>query len=198
LPWSEVDSPPGAPARRAGYALGDTPLGAPTWRAGRVLGTALGNRPALAGVRTPTGVAEVVVAITAGGAALAVWRAGRKGAVAVERVLVRVAARSPLWAAFVVAAPGRTPPGAQEPVSAMEREGRRQYDNGRRWRGRGLGGSRTGSCRQRLEVGGKGAGGCREKGRRNLAFFLERAGKLRIFYIREKKRSDKMRTLIPC
>jgi hypothetical protein len=67
-----------------------------------------------------------MVAITAGGAALAVWRAGRKGAAAVERVPVRVAARSPLWAAFAVAAPGRTPPGAQVPVSAMEREGRRQ------------------------------------------------------------------------
>jgi hypothetical protein len=139
-----------------------------------------------------------MVAITAGGAALAVWRAGRNGAAAVERVPVTVVARSPLWAAFAVAAPGRTPPGAQVPVSAMEREGRRQYDSGRRWRGRGLGGSRAGSCRQRLEVGGKGAGGCREKGRRNLAFFLERAGELRIFYIREKKRSDKMRTLVPC
>jgi hypothetical protein len=60
------------------------------------------------GVRTPIGVAEAMVAITAGGAALAVWRAGRKGAAAVERV----AARSPLWAAFAVAAPGQTPPGA--------------------------------------------------------------------------------------
>jgi hypothetical protein len=187
LPWSEVDSPLGAPARRAGYALGDTPLGAPTWRAGRVLGTALGNRPALAGVWTPTGVAEAVVAIIAGGAALAVWRAGRKGAVAVERVLVRVAARSPMWGAFVVAAPGRTPPGAQEPVSAMEREGRRQYDNGQRWRGRGLGGSRAGSCRQRLEVGGKGAGGCREKGRRNLAFFSNAQESYASFILERRK-----------